>query len=84
MACSLETVEDNACASGIGEIEDQTRLLRISAQNMATWLAAISPGAEVTVEAIEERACESGIGKLEDQTRLLRITAANLCALSDS
>lgn len=81
MACNLATTQGTACATGIGKLDGQIPLLQITAQSMALWLAAISPGTSVTLPAIQARACTTGIAKLDDEVQLLQVTAQNLCGL---
>lgn len=76
MACELSVVQEEACLSGIGNVQDEIMLLRLIAQNVATWAGEV----EDTPEAILERACESGIGFIQDETLLLKIIAQNLCS----
>lgn len=81
MACSLETVQENYCDSGIGKLDARLRLLIVIAQNLAGALSAISPATDISPEAILERACESGIGRVEDEVMLMRIITQNLCSI---
>ena len=79
MACDLETVQANACESGIGKVTDEITLLQITVQHAAEWLLSVDPGADVSVSAVFSRACDSGIGKVTDELLLLRIIAQTLC-----
>ncbi len=79
MACDLETLQTNACASGIGKLDGEVQLLQVIAQASAETLVALSPGTEITLAAIHQRACEIEMGKLDSHIVLLQIIAQNLC-----
>lgn len=81
MACELATVQEEACTSGIGKVQDPIMLLQIIAQLTAELLVDAAPGTEITPDAILERACTSGIGKVQDEIMLLKIIAQNNCEL---
>lgn len=81
MACDTDTISSNACLSEIGRLKDEIELLQVIAQNMANWLQAVSPGADVTPDAISARACASGIGWEQSEVNLYRIIAQNLCGM---
>ncbi len=78
MACSLATVQTDACTSGIGKVTDPIQLLQIIAQLTAD-LVVESAGLSVTPDAIQARGCTSGIQKVEDPIVLLRIIAQLEC-----
>lgn len=79
MPCDLNTIQDAACESGFGKVEDSTKLLQLIAQNAADWVEVVSPGTDTSVEAISDRACTSGFGKEEDSVKLLQYWAQNVC-----
>lgn len=79
MACDLTAIQVAACESQIGRVSDPIELMQLTAQSMATWLEAVSPGTDVSLEAIQQRACESGIGWEHNEINLLRLIAQNLC-----
>jgi len=80
MPCDLDTIQDAACESGFGKVEDSTKLLQLIAQSAANWVEAVSPGTDTSVNAISARACISGFGKQEDSVKLLQYWAQNLCS----
>jgi hypothetical protein len=79
MACDLQTVQEDACLSGIGTLTDPIKLLQVIAQLQAEILQEASPGIEISPEAILERACTSGIGKVTDNLMLNKLIAQLLC-----
>lgn len=79
MPCELEAIQDAACASGFGKVQDSTKLLQLIAQNAADWVTALSPGTDVSIEAITIRSCESGFGMEQDSVKLQQYWAQNIC-----
>ncbi len=78
MACTLATVQTDACTSGIGKVIDPIQLLQIIAQLTAD-LVDETTGLAITPAEILSRACNSGIGKVNDELLLLRIIAQLEC-----
>lgn len=74
MACTLESVNTEACTSGIGKLTNEIQLLQVIAQ-----LLADESSEDTDVDAIMARACESGIGKITDQIQLEQLIAQLLC-----
>ncbi|MFA7243462.1 MAG: hypothetical protein WC091_25425 [Sulfuricellaceae bacterium] len=81
MACELATIQTALCASDIGKVTDEIRLLQITAQSALDWAEAANAGVDYSLAAVQERACESGIGELSDPMALYNIIAQNLCNL---
>ena len=78
MACTLATVQSDACTSGIGQVQNQIMLLQIIAQLTAD-LVVDATGDAITPSAILSRACTSGILKVQDELMLLQIIAQLNC-----
>lgn len=84
MACELTSVQEAACESGIGTVNDPVMLLQIIAQLLGDILQADSPATPITPDAIMERACESGIGKVNSPIQLEQIIAQLLCDAAEA
>jgi hypothetical protein len=80
MACSLATVQADACTSGIGKETNPITLLQVTAQNALAWAEANNSGVDYSLAAIQARACASGIGKVTNRLQLYRIIAQNVCS----
>ncbi len=78
MACELATVQEDACTSGIGKVQDPIMLLQIIAQLTAD-IVADTTGLAITPTAIQSRGCTSGILKIQDEIMLLQIIAQLNC-----
>lgn len=81
MPCEADAISADACLSQIGMLDNDIKLLQVTAQNMANWLLALDPAADVSPDAISQRACESGIGWEQSDVNLLRLISQNLCSM---
>ena len=79
MACTINTIQTDACESGIGKVQSPVALLQAIAQLSADYLLEANPAADVSAAAIHARACTSGIAKINDPQELMRIIAQVLC-----